>query len=59
MAILQPPVITTDELDLDGRKYTVLATMTMLAVPLLVFWAALITLAFTEMHSHPGSLVIK
>ena len=44
--ITAAPVTLSNELDLDGRKYTVFGSLALLAVPLLLFWAITAFLSF-------------
>ena len=44
--ITAPPIALSDELDLNGRKYTVFGSLARLAVPLLLLWAITAFLSF-------------
>jgi hypothetical protein len=44
--ITATPIALSDELDLNGRKYTVFGSLARLAVPLLLLWAITAFLSF-------------
>ena len=53
------PVTLSEELDLSGRKYTVIASMAVLMGPALLFWVAAITTVVNLLHRHGAILGVK